>query len=124
MNYNNENAIFIFEHLLRDNEIMNKIDDSVIRILQNKKTIDVSNIPELVLFLMNLIAEYNGFINIRKNLKDETDLKDLLFVFYNYIQTKIIDCSFNQTKFKKMFEISINLAVMNIKFSKKTFFLC
>ena len=124
----NNNALFVFECLLRDNAFMSSIDDYIINTIFVTKTFDAKNVPQMVLILMTLLTKGDTHINIEKQLNNDTDLHDLLTIFYTYIVDRIKEnCylnHFDTDEFKKSYDICARLAVMKLKFSNKSAFYC
>jgi hypothetical protein len=122
------NALFVFECLLRDNTFMSSIDEYIINTIFITKTFDAKNVPQMVLILMTLLTKGDTYINIEKHLKNDTELHDLLTIFYTYIIDRIKEnpnlIGFNTTEFKKSYEICARLAVLKLKFSSKTALCC
>jgi hypothetical protein len=122
------NALFVFECLLRDNTFMSSIDEYITNTIFITKTFDAKNVPQMVLILMTLLAKGDTYINIEKQLKNDTDLHDLLTIFYTYIIDRIKEnpnlIDFNTSEFKKSYDICARLAVMKLKFSNKSGLCC
>ena len=122
------NALFVFECLLRDNTFMSSIDEYIINTIFITKTFDAKNVPQMVLILMTLLTKGETYINIEKQLKNDTDLHNLLTIFYTYIIDRIKEnpnlIDFNTTEFKKSYDICARLAVLKLKFSSKTSLFC
>ena len=122
------NALFVFECLLRDNTFMSSIDEYIINTIFITKTFDAKNVPQMVLILMTLLTKGETYINIEKHLNNDTELHNLLTIFYTYIidrikeNPKLID--FNTTEFKKSYDICARLAVMKLKFTNKSGLYC
>ena len=51
------NALFVFECLLRDNTFMSSIDEYIINTIFITKTFDAKNVPQMVLILMTLLTK-------------------------------------------------------------------
>jgi len=124
----NNNALFVFECLLRDYTFMSCIDDYITNTIFSTKTFDAKNVPQLVLILMTLFTGANNFVNVTKTIKNEKEFKDLLEIFYTYIidrikGNKILD-EFNVDEFKKSYEICVRLAILKIKFRGKNSLIC
>jgi hypothetical protein len=121
-------ALFVFECLLRDNSFMFCIDDYIINTIFATKTFDAKNVPQLVLILMSLLTRKNNFVNVEKKIKNDSELKHLLEIFYNYIIERIKEnpnlLDFNLDEFKKSYDICARLAVMKLKFSSKNALFC
>lgn len=122
------NALFVFECLLRDNTFMSSIDNYIINTIFVTKTFDAKNVPQMVLILMTLLTKGETHINIEKQLKNDTELHDLLNIFYTYIVDRINENhylnDFNTDEFKKSYDICTRLAIMKLKFSNKTGLCC
>ena len=121
-------ALFVFECLLRDNTFMSSIDEYIINTIFVTKTFDAKNVPQMVLILMTLLTKGDTYINIEKQLKNDTELHDLLSIFYTYIVDRIKENhylnNFNTDEFKKSYDICARLAVMKLKFSNKSGLYC
>jgi hypothetical protein len=121
-------ALFVFETLLRDNTFMSAIDDYIMNTIFVTKTFDAKNVPQMVLILMTLLTKGNTYINIEKQLKNDTELHDLLTIFYTYIVDRIKEnpnlIDFNINDFKISYDICARLAVMKLKFSNKSGLCC
>ena len=122
------NALFVFECLLRDNTFMSSIDEYIINTIFITKTFDAKNVPQMVLILMTLLTKGETYINIEKHLKNDTELHNLLTIFYTYIVDRIKENhylnNFNTDEFKKSYDICARLAVMKLKFSNKSGLYC
>ena len=122
------NALFVFECLLRDNTFMSSIDEYITNTIFITKTFDAKNVPQMVLILMTLLTKGETSINIEKQLKNDTDLHDLLTIFYTYIADRIKENpylnDFNRDEFKKSYDICARLAVLKLKFSNKSGLYC
>ena len=122
------NALFVFECLLRDNTFMSSIDEYIINTIFITKTFDAKNVPQMVLILMTLLTKGETYINIEKHLKNDTELHNLLTIFYTYIIDRIKEnpnlIDFNTTEFKKSYEICARLAVLKLKFTNKSALCC
>lgn len=122
------NALFVFECLLRDNVFMCAIDEYIVNTIFVTKTFDAKNVPQMVLIIMTLLTKSNLHINIEKHIKNDTDLHDLLTIFHTYIVDRIKEnpnlIDFNIIEFKKSYEICSRLAVLKLKFSNKSGFCC
>ena len=122
------NSLFVFECLLRNNTFMSSIDEYIINTIFITKTFDAKNVPQMVLILMTLLTNGDTHINIEKQLKNDTDLHNLLTIFYTYIIDRIKEnpnlIDFNTTEFKKSYDICARLAVLKLKFSSKTSLFC
>ena len=122
------NALFVFECLLRDNVFMTAIDEYIVNTIFVTKTFDAKNVPQMVLILMTLLTKSNIHINIEKHIKNDTDLHNLLTIFHTYIVDRIKEnpniIDFNIIEFKKSYEICSRLAVLKLKFSNKSGFCC
>jgi hypothetical protein len=124
----NNNAIYVFECLLRDNTFMVSIDDYIINTIFATKTFDAKNVPQLVLIIMTLLTHSKNFINVEKTIKNDSELQHLLEIFYTYIIDKIKENpnldSFNIIEFRKSYDICSRLAIMKLKFTSKDSFFC
>jgi hypothetical protein len=105
------NALFVFECLLRDNVFMCAIDEYIVNTIFVTKTFDAKNVPQMVLIMMTLLTKSNLHINIEKHIVDR--IKE---------NPNLID--FNIIEFKKSYEICSRLAVLKLKFSNKSGFCC
>ena len=124
----NDNAIFVFECLLRDNTFMSCIDEYIVNTIFVTKTFDAKNVPQLVLILMTLLTRSTNFIEVGKKIKNDNELQLLLEIFYNYIIDRIKEnpnlIDFNIEEFKKSYDICVRLAVMKLHFTGKSDFFC
>jgi len=122
------NAIYVFECLLRDNTFMFTIDDYIINTIFATKTFDAKNVPQLVLILMTLLTRSKNFINVEKAIKNDLELRHLLEIFFTYIIDKIKENpnldSFNEIEFRKSYDICSRLAIMKLKFKNKDSLFC
>ena len=122
------NAIYVFECLLRDNTFMFTIDDYIINTIFATKTFDAKNVPQLVLILMTLLTRSTNFINVEKTIKNDLELRHLLEIFFTYIIDKIKENpnldSFNEIEFRKSYDICSRLAIMKLKFKNKDSLFC
>ena len=125
---NDDNALFVFECLLRDNTFMSSIDEYIITTIFVTKTFDVKHVPQLVLILMTLLSKGTNYIDIGKKIKNDSELQHLLEIFYNYITDRIKEnlylLEFNITDFKKSYDICVRLAILKLKFTGKTGLCC
>ena len=123
-----DNALFVFECLLRDHTFMSAIDDYIMNTIFVTKTFDAKNVPQMVLILMTLLTKGDTYINIEKQLKNDTELHELLTIFYTYIVDRIKEnpnlIDFNINDFKISYDICARLAVMKLKFSNKSGLYC
>jgi hypothetical protein len=121
-------ALFVFECLLRDNTFMTAIDDYITNTVFITKTFDAKNVPQMVLILMTLLTKSETHINIEQHLKNDTNLHQLLDIFYTYIVDRIKEnpnlIEFNISDFKISYDICARLAVLKLKFSKNSAFSC
>ena len=121
-------ALFVFECLLRDNTFMSAIDDYITNTVFITKTFDAKNVPQMVLILMTLLTKTEPHINVEQHLKNDTNLHQLLDIFYTYILDRIKEnpnlIDFNINDFKISYDICARLAVLKLKFSKNTAFFC
>ena len=129
----NNNVLYIFETLLRDNILMKCIDDYIDNIIFITKNFNSVNTPQLVLIISTLIQRNKKYIDIEKNIKDDDELKELLVKFYDYVVSKINEyiikykCdknNFNKNDFKKLYDICCHLVILKFKYSNKNGFLC
>jgi hypothetical protein len=125
----NNNALYVFECLLRDNTFMSSIDDYIINTIFVTKTFDTKNVPQLVLLIMTLLTNGDtSIIDIKQKLKNDTDLKYLLELFYTYTLDKINENlylnEFSVIDFKKTYNICVGLAIIKLKFKNKSSFFC
>jgi hypothetical protein len=124
----NNNATYVFECLLRDNTFMSSIDQYITNTISSTQTFDAKNVPQLVLILMTLFARSNNFIDVNKNLKNETELQNLLEIFYTYIidhiKEQLTTNKFKEEEFKKSYDICVRLAMLKLKFSGKSGLKC
>lgn len=129
----NNNVLYIFETLLRDNILMKCIDDYIDNIIFITKNFNSVNTPQLVLIISTLIQRNKKYIDIEKNIKDDDELKELLVKFYDYVVSKINEyiikykCdknNFNKNDFKKLYDICCRLVILKFKYSNKNGFLC
>jgi hypothetical protein len=122
------NALFVFECLLRDNRFMTAIDDYIVNTIFVTKTFDAKNVPQMVLILMTLLTKGDTYVNIEKQLKNDTELHELLTIFYTYIIDRIKEnpnlIDFNINDFKISYDICARLAVLKLKFSNKSGLCC
>ena len=126
----NNNALFVFECLLRDNTFMDCIDDYISTTINSTKTFDAKNVPALVLIIMTLLSKTKPktHIDVGQNIKNDEELSQLLDVFYNYIIDRIKDEPelkvFDKNEFKISYDICVRLAVLKLKFKNKNTFSC
>jgi hypothetical protein len=124
----NNNALFVFECLLRDNTFMQGIDDYITNTIFSTKTFDAKNVPQLVLILMTLFTRTTNFIDVSRKIKNDKEMQDLLEIFYTYIIDRIKENKglneFNVDEFKKSYEICVRLAILKIKFRGKNALSC
>ena len=129
----NDNVVFIFETLLRDNMFMKCIDDYIIKTISLTKNFNSINVPQLLLIISTLLQRNKQYIDIEKKIKDDGELQELLEKFYDYVLLKIkeslteYECNkyiFNINDFKKTYDICCRLVILKFKFSKKDGFLC
>ena len=124
----NNNALLVFECLLRDNSFMQGIDDYITNTIFSTKTFDAKHVPQLVLILMTLFARTNNFIDVSRKIKNDQELQDLLEIFHTYIidrikENKNLDV-FDVNEFKKSYEICARLAILKLKFTGKSALNC
>lgn len=118
-----ENGTYIFEFLLRQNQIMKVFDDCINLYIQNG-TINSLNVPNLVLSIVN-ITNNNVFHLLNKQKIKYCDEDIIIFLdhFYTYITQKIT-IEFNSKELYDIYNISVNLAIMRFKYSKNNGLLC
>lgn len=125
---NDDNAIFVFECLLRDNTFMSSIDEYIINTIFVTKTFDAKHVPQLVLILMTLLSKGTNYIDIGKKIKNDSELQHLLEIFYTYITDRIKEnpylVEFNTIEFRKSYDICVRLAVLKLKFTSKKGLCC
>jgi hypothetical protein len=124
----NNNALLVFECLLRDNTFMSFIDDYITNTIFSTKTFDAKNVPQLVLILMTLFFRTNNFVDVGRKIKNDKELQDLLEIFHTYIidrikENKNLDV-FDANEFKKSYEICARLAILKLKFTGKSALNC
>ena len=124
----NNNAVLVFECLLRDNSFMQGIDDYITNTIFSTKTFDAKHVPQLVLILMTLFARTNNFVDVGRKIKNDQELQDLLEIFHTYIidrikENKNLDV-FDVNEFKKSYEICARLAILKLKFTGKSALNC
>ena len=124
----NNNALFVFECLLRDNTFMQGIDDYITSTIFSTKTFDAKNVPQLVLILMTLFSRTTNFIDVSRKIKNDKELQDLLEIFYTYIVDRINENKnldvFDANEFKKSYEVCARLAILKLKFTGKSALNC
>lgn len=122
------NALFVFESLLRDHTFMSCIDDYIINTVFATKTFDAKNVPQLVLILMSLLSRTANFVDVGKKIKNDGELQHLLEIFQTYITDRIKEnpnlSEFDAHEFKKSYEICMRLAIMKLKFTSKRALFC
>lgn len=118
-----ENGAYIFEFLLRQNQIM-KLFDYCINIYIQDGKINTLNVPNLVLSIVSIINN-NIFhlLNKQKIKYCDEDIIVLLDHFYTYITEKIT-IEFNSKEVYDIYNISVKLAIMRFKYSKKNGLFC
>ena len=118
-----ENGTYIFEFLLRQNQIMKVFDDCINLYIQNG-TINSLKVPELVLTIVSIIN--NSVLHLLNNQKinycDE-DIIVLLDHFYTYITQKIT-IEFNSKEVYDIYNISVKLSIMRFRYSKNNGLFC
>jgi len=118
-----ENGTYIFEFLLRQNQIIKVFDDCINLYIQNG-TINSLKVPELVLTIVSIIN--NSVLQLLNNQKinycDE-DIIVLLDHFYTYITQKIT-IEFNSKEVYDIYNISVKLSIMRFRYSKNNGLLC
>ena len=121
-----DNPTFVFETLLRDNVFMDNIDDYIKNTIFASKTFDAKDVPQLVLLIMTLLERSK--IDIETTIKNDTELKELLDIFYNYIfstiEKNLYLMEFDKTELKKSYEICCRLALFKLKYKNKNIFAC
>ena len=122
------NSEFVFESLLRDNNFMTNIDNYITNTIFVEKSFDVKHVPQLVLLIMTLLKKSTPYIDVEQKIKNDTELKDLLDIFYTYIFKKIEEIlhliEFDKKELKKSYDICARLAVLKLKFTNKSFLGC
>ena len=118
-----EQGTYIFEFLLRQNQIMKVFDDCINLYIQNG-TINSLKVPELVLTIVSIIN--NSVLHLLNNQKinycDE-DIIVLLDHFYTYISQKIT-IEFNSKEVYDIYKISVKLSIMRFRYSKNNGLFC
>jgi len=115
-------ATFIYESLLKDYIFMNKIDHIISTILTDC-TIEPTDIPALLLQIIDCLQEKFQVVSLKRNITPEEAYK--LFELYRvYIVQKIV-CEFDLKEFNKVYNNCLQLTIMNLGFvKKKTSWLC
>jgi hypothetical protein len=86
-----DNSLFIFELLLRDNVFMTQLDNYILTLMKkNKIFIDPHNIPNIVLFLVNVLEVNITYYKIKLKL-DTEEIFDLFELYRQYIVRKATD---------------------------------
>jgi hypothetical protein len=120
----NNNALLVFECLLRDNTFMSCIDDYITNTIFSTKTFDAKNVPQLVLILMTLFSQGTDFVDVSRKIKNDKEFQDLLEIFHTYIVDRIKENKnldvFDANEFKKSYEICARLAILKLKFTGKS----
>jgi hypothetical protein len=121
------NALFVFDCLLRDNAFMCIIDEYISNVIFIAKTVDAKSVPQLVLILITLIKRKTS-IDVEKTLKNDGEMQNLFEIFYTYIVGKIKENpnlnEFDDKEFKKSYEICVRLAILKFKFKNKNALAC
>jgi hypothetical protein len=86
-----DNSLFIFELLLRDNVFMSQLDNYILTLMKkNKIFIEPHNIPNIVLFLVNVLEVNITYYKIKLKL-DTEEIFDLFELYRQYIVRKATD---------------------------------
>ena len=85
MDKENYTANFVFECILRDNIFMECIDEYITTTIASTKTFDAKHVPQMVLIIMTLLDTHNNYVDVKKHIKNDEELKQLLELFYEYI---------------------------------------
>ena len=110
-------STLIFERLLRSYTFMGTIDIFVKTLLQPEDTnFEIKDVPELVLKLTHLLNEKESTALATLN-KEEVSL--LLNHFHDYIKEQLSCASFDEEGFSKMFEMCIQLVLVQMNFKEK-----
>ena len=112
----------VFRNLTTDEAFLKRVDTSVTEIMKDGK-IDQYDIPELVLLITDVIAQLPD-----SNLTMDS-IEALIVLLYNFITNKynLIPTDGNQEGFKRLFESSIRLVLLQPrveKAMKKCFSFC
>jgi hypothetical protein len=128
-------ASYVFDCILRDNIFMECIDEYITTTIASTKTFDAKHVPQMVLIIMTLLDTHNNYVDVKKHIKNDEELKQLLELFYEYIfnflkskvqaeGSKVQAELFNKKEFKQSFDICCRLAILKLKFKNKSGFFC
>jgi hypothetical protein len=98
----------VFRSLTADEAFLTRVDTSVTAIMKDGK-IDQYDIPDLVFLITDVIATNTSNFNLTPD-----SLEALLVLLYNFIVNKynLIPTDGNREGFKRLFESSIRLALL------------
>jgi hypothetical protein len=98
----------VFRSLTTDEAFLTRVDTSVTAIMKDGK-IDQYDIPDLVFLITDVIASNTSNFNLTPD-----SLEALLVLLYNFIVNKynLIPTDGNREGFKRLFESSIRLALL------------
>ena len=118
-----EIGTYIFEFLLRQNQIIKLFDDCINLYIQNG-IINSLKVPELVLSIVSIINNsVLHLLNKQKIKYCDEDIIVLLDHFYTYITQKIT-IEFNSKEVYDIYNISVKLSIMRFRYSKNNGLLC
>lgn len=108
---------YIFELLLKNHKFMDKLDEYLTSVIYNN-TIDISKIPEIILFLTTALK----YVIEKKLTQNETE--QLLTIYVNYIMNiNIYTSPYEKKEHSKicidMFNTCIKISLTNIKLKKE-----
>lgn len=110
------NGTYIYEHILRNGDMMNAIDMCISACMQNC-TIQPGRIPELVLTIVTLLNSIN-IKNIKGKINKE-DIRELFDHFYQYIvdkHTLEFDTNeFGSAEMYNLYKTCIDLVIVQLK---------
>lgn len=119
-NPNPNGLMSVFRMLTTDDAFLQRVDTSVVAIMKDGK-IDQYDIPDIVYLITDVITSLPTASNLTPD-----SLEALLALLYNFIVNKynLIPTDGNREGFKRIFESSIRLALLQQKTVKNCFSFC
>jgi len=135
MDHNNDsdNSLIVYETLIKDNFFFNYIDDYIYSNISHYSNFNTKYIPSIIYILYNLLIIDDNYVNIMNTIQCVDEFKDLFYKFNSYIiyrikeiinSQNIKNSNFNETEFKEIYYICLELLLVNIKFNNNKRICC
>jgi hypothetical protein len=124
-----DNANFVFEVLLRDTVLMNKLDEAI-RLFKEENLLRYKHVPQLVKALMEVLCsqvlnsgwlkkDWRGKYKVKEFNLTRADTYLLLDLYRTYILEKLTCEDAYVNEFTSVYNTCISLVVMQLPFTKK-----